>query len=253
MSCVAIVACDSTPSYVIPPKKMAEVMADVHVGEAVVEGNSRSFPNDSTKKALMQSIYMKHGVTTEQVDTSLYWYGHNLDKYMEVYKTTMEILEDRIAEAEKAGGKSDKTPVKVSVDGDSVDIWQGASLRRNSSSLPSEYMSFHFGTDKNWERGDRYTLNAKMIDTHSPLDMSLAVEYNDGTAEYVSMTHLGDGKKHLLLVLDSAKVATNVYGSIRYAAKGNEISYIDSISLVRTRGLNNNKTARSGQKIVRYR
>ncbi len=253
LSLFIFVACNGTPDYVIPPKKMAEVMADVHTGEAVVESNARSFPTDSTKKALMQSVYIKHGVTSAQMDTSLYWYGHHLDKYMDVYKRTIEILETRIADAEKIGGKSDKSPIRVSVDGDSVNIWQGASLRRNSPFLPSEYMSFHYGTDKNWERGDRYTLNAKMINTHSPLTMTIAAEYNDGTTEYVSVTHVGDGKKQLLLVLDSAKVASNVYGSLHYAPRGDEISYIDSISLVRTRGWNNNKVAREGQKLIRHR
>ncbi|MDE5650124.1 MAG: DUF4296 domain-containing protein [Duncaniella sp.] len=248
-----LAACSGTPDHVIPPKKMAEVMADIHTGEAVVESNARNYPNDSTKKVLMQSIYAKHGVTTADVDTSLYWYGHHLDKYMDVYKRTIEILENRIAEAEKVGGKSDKTPMRVSVDGDSVNIWQGASVRRNSPYLPSDYMTFHYSTDKNWERGDRYTLNAKLINTHSPITMIIAAEYNDGTTEYVSSTQLGDGKKQLLLVLDSAKVASNVYGSIHYSPRGDEISFIDSISLVRTRGWNNNKAARQGQKLIRHR
>lgn len=253
LSILILSACSGTPDYVIPPKKMAEVMADVHTGEAVVESNVRSFPTDSTKKALMQSIYAKHGVTTADVDTSLYWYGHHLDKYMDVYKRTIELLEDRIAEAEKVGGKSDNTPMRVSVDGDSVNIWQGASLRRNSSNLPSDYMTFHFSTDKNWERGDRYTLNAKLINTHAPVSMIIAAEYNDGTTEYVSSTQFGDGKKQLLLVLDSTKVASNVYGSLHYSPRGDEVSYIDSISLVRTRGWNNNKVARRAQKVIRHR
>ncbi|MCI8998040.1 MAG: DUF4296 domain-containing protein [Muribaculaceae bacterium] len=253
LALLVVTACDNTPDYVIPPKKMAALMADVHTGEAVVEGNARSFPNDSVKKTFMQSIYLKHGVTSQDVDTSLYWYGHNLNKYMDVYNKTIEILENRIAEAEKAGGKSDRAPMRVSLDGDSVDIWQGASTRRNSPFLPSEYLTFHYSTDKNWERGDRYTVSVKPIGTHSPVSINIAVEYNDGTTEYVSASENGEGMKRLVLVLDSAKVASNVYGSIHYSPRGDEVSYLDSISVVRTRGRNDNVRARAGQKMIHHR
>ena len=57
----------------------------------------------------------------------------------------------------------------------------------------------------------------------------------------------------LLLVLDSAKVASTVYGTIHYAALPGEVSYLDSITLVRTRGRNDNVAARQGQHVVRYR
>ena len=49
---IAVTACDSTPDYVIPPKKMAQLMADVHVGEAVVENNSREYGNDSLSQPM---------------------------------------------------------------------------------------------------------------------------------------------------------------------------------------------------------
>lgn len=249
----ALVACSGTPDYVIPPDKMAALMADVHTGESVVESNARNYPNDSTKKVLIQSIYMKHGVTSQEVDTSLYWYGQNIEKYMDVYDKTIEILEKRIAEAEKSGAKADKSMMRVTVDGDSVDIWQGPTSRRNTEMLLSNYISFHYATDKNWERGDRYTLNVRPVNIHSQLSMSMAVEYNDGTTEYVSYNQSGDGMKHLTLVLDSAKVATHVYGSLHYAARGGEVSYLDSLSLVRTRGRNDNVRARSAQRVIRHR
>lgn len=79
-----LASCSKTPGYVISEDKMAEILADIHTGEAVVESNSSSFRNDSTKRALLQSICMRHGVTTQELDTSLYWYGNNLQEYMKV-------------------------------------------------------------------------------------------------------------------------------------------------------------------------
>lgn len=241
---IAVAACDSTPDYVIPPKKMAQLMADVHVGEAVIESNSREYGNDSLKKVMKQSIYMKHGVTSEQVDTSMYWYGHNIDKYMEVYDNTIKILEKRISDAERLGVKA-KLAVSFSADGDSVNLWQGVKNRRFTTDMASDFITFHHTTDRNWDRGDRFRLNAKMIDTRSPMTMNMAVEYNDGTTEYTSATFSGDGMRHLDLVLDSAKSALSVYGSLRYHPVDDEVAYLDSISLVRTHNKDNNKQQRA--------
>lgn len=166
---------------------------------------------------------------------------------------TEEILQKRIDEAERAGGKTDKAPRRTSMDGDSVDVWTGIRSRRNGVDIPSDFISFNLSTDKNWDRGDRYTLSVKGMNTRTPITMNLAVDYNDGTTEYKWYRSTGDEMSRLLLVLDSAKVASTVYGTIHYAALPGEVSYLDSITLVRTRGRNDNVAARQGQHVVRYR
>ncbi|WP_302063659.1 DUF4296 domain-containing protein, partial [uncultured Duncaniella sp.] len=100
---VMFMSCSRTPDYVISEDKMARLMADIYIGDAVVETEHRTFGNDSLRKVLQQSIYAKHGVTRELVDTSLYWYGHNIQAYMEMCDKTEEILQKRIEEAERAG------------------------------------------------------------------------------------------------------------------------------------------------------
>ena len=76
------VGCNSTPDYVISQEKMAQLLVDIHIGESVVDANMQEYELDSVKKALKQSIYIKHGVTSEQVDTSFIWYGENIEKYI---------------------------------------------------------------------------------------------------------------------------------------------------------------------------
>ncbi|MDE6324710.1 MAG: hypothetical protein K2M02_00910, partial [Duncaniella sp.] len=53
------------------------------------------------------------------------------------------------------------------------------------------------------------------------------------------------GMRHLDIVLDSAKSALSVYGSLRYHTVGDEVAYLDSISLVRTHNKDNNKQQRA--------
>ncbi len=232
---------------------MAALMADINVGSAVVEAESKSYPTDSTRLLLKQSIYAHHGVTTEEMDTSLAWYGHHIDIYMEVCDKAEEILQKRIAEAEQAGGKSTAPKRQMSLDGDSVNLWTSVSVKRNTPSDATEFLPFTIFTDRNWERGDRYALSVKGINTRSPITMVMATDYTDGTTEYTSSSGSGDDMRRLTLVLDSTKVATRVYGSIYYSAANGEVSYLDSISLVRTRGRNDNVRARHGQQITRNR
>lgn len=251
---VVAMGCRRTPDAVIGEDEMASLLADVYTGEAVIENSPGRYTSDSVKRALQQSIYMRHGVTAAQVDTSLSWYGQNLSVFMDVCKKTEEILQERIEQTERFGGTASNTPRTVSMDGDSVDLWPSIHLRRNAVNLASEYMPFVLFSDKNWERGDRYTLSTKGVMTQHPVSMTLAVDYNDGTTEYTTLNRSAqEHSARLRLVLDSTKVATSVYGFIHYRPSDQEVSYLDSITLVRTRGHNDNATARQGQLTTRYR
>lgn len=252
---VCAVSCSKVPDGVMSTSEMASLMADLYVGESVVESDIYRYNSDSSRRAFKQAIYARHGFTTPEVDSSLYWYGSHLEEYMKVCDETEKILQARIAEAEKRGAKSDQTASgTVSLDGDSVNLWTGPTMRRNSALMPSDYITFAVHRDRNWERGDRYAITAHGIMTRGPVEMGLAVDYNDGTTEFVTLNRSSDQQKQrLVLVLDSMKTASTVYGYIHYAAAPDEVSYLDSLSLTRTRGLNDNKAARAHQQMARYR
>lgn len=232
---------------------MAEIMADINIGNAIVETERNRYPTDSSKMLLTQSIYARHGVTAADVDTSLAWYGHNIEEYIKVCEKAEEILTARIEKAELAGGKSTTTQAPASMDGDSVNIWTGVQTRRVAGTDASDFQSFSFYSDRFWERGDRYTLSAKGVNTRGSVAMYIAADYSDGTTEYTSLVTPAEDMQRLLLVVDSSKVVNRVYGSLFYAGERGEVAYIDSISLVRTRGRNNNEAARQGQLTTRNR
>ena len=246
-------SCSRTPGYVIPEKKMAALMADIYTGDAVVEGARRTWAKDSVRQVLLHSIYRRHGVTAEQVDTALVWYGHNIQAYMDMCQLTEEILQKRIDEVESQGAHGDRYVASVTADGDSVDVWTGLRWRRNSALSPSDSTSFVLTPDRNWDRGDRYILSVKGVGTRRPVTLSMAVDYNDGTTEMRTMTLPPEGRNSITLVLDSAKTASSLYGYIKYQPMPGEVSYLDSISLYRTRMRDNNRLLREGQTQVIYR
>lgn len=230
-----LACCGRTPSYVISPDDMALLMADIHTGEAVVD-NSGEYRSDSLRQLLKQSILEKHGVSSEMFDTSLYWYGRHVDIYMEVNEKTIEILKSRLADAEKIGAA--ELPVRIAyTDADSAVVWNSPSAVRLSSVSPMFTSTFSLRSDRGWERGDAYTLSLRPVRSSSPVSAVIVVGYDDGSAEYIDTVYSpeSDDLRRLTLYLDSTRVARHVYGAITVPQPESGVTYVDSISLLRTR------------------
>lgn len=70
LSALAIISCNRVPDNIIQPDEMAELMADIHTAESVVEMNYSTYPNDSAREELKRAILEKHGITQADLDTS---------------------------------------------------------------------------------------------------------------------------------------------------------------------------------------
>ena len=159
LAVLALSACSKVPSGVIAPEEMAQLLADIHTGESVIDMNRMEFSSDSAKQAYKQSVYARHGVTAEQVDSSFGWYGRNISQYMEVYDRTIEILDRRLIET----GNRIAADAALSIAGDSVDVWPNPRFITFNSHMPSRFATFSFAADENWEPGDSYTWRAKFF------------------------------------------------------------------------------------------
>lgn len=225
-------SCSDVPSGIIGHEEMAQLMADIHTGESVVEMNRRQYPTDSTKKAFRDAVYARHGVDEATVDSSIAWYGRNISHYMEVYDRTIEILEHRLIET----GNRIAAEAAMSMSGDSVDVWSAPRYFSVTDRTPSQTLTFNFGRDPNWERGDTYTWRAKFL--NNPEDGSswgVVTEYADGTVEYVVQKAGGDGWKEITMLTDSMLDATRIYGYLETPARRGTTLSIDSIEMVRKR------------------
>lgn len=227
---ISITACNRVPDTVIQPEQMAQLMADIHIGESVMELNSSNFVTDSSRMAVKQSIYMRHGVDKAKVDSSMMWYGRHIDNYMKVYDRTVEILEERLDMTGKVLAEGGMT-----VAGDSADIWIYPRYMAMNSRMPSEFVTFHARRDANWEVGDCYTWRAKVVNNPGMARWTIAIDYSDGTTEIVSDIISGDGWKELLMPTDSTRTALSVYGTLHVPSRKSHTTKLDSISLVRSR------------------
>lgn len=228
---LAAAGCHRVPSEVIQPEEMAQLMADVHTGEAVVEMNRRDYETDSAKQAFKQSVYIAHGVTAAEVDSSMVWYGRNITRYMDVYDRTIEILEHRLNEM----GNRVAAEAAMSASGDSVDVWPYARYLAVSPLSPTNIITFGFGADENWQAGDVYTWRAKFFNNGAESEWKLAAAYDDGAVETVYTTNTGDGWREITLRADSSRTLVHVAGYLLADLPPNGTLRLDSIALVRKR------------------
>ncbi len=228
---LAAAGCNGVPSYVLPPEDMAQLLADIHLGESVIDQNYSTYRNTEAKEDLRLSIYRRHGVTAAQVDTSMMWYGHNLQKYNEVYDRTIEILEERTAKVQTTALNQ-----AMAMAGDSVDVWNASRHITVSSTAPSEFLAFALDRDENWEPGDVYSWRLKTHNNADNLTLTIMVDYEDGVVEQNSVTAATDGWHSIILATDSLRTPVRVHGytRLRPPHQGTQL-YVDSISLTRSR------------------
>lgn len=226
-------ACTRRPGYVLSAGKMSNVLADLHVAEAVVDMSAGQFGNDSMKMLLKQSVFAAHGTSAEQFDTSMVWYGHHMDKYIEVLDKEIELLEKR----DRAAGARARE-ASISMAGDSVDLWAGSPYVAISDRYPTTSVPFTLAIDENCEPGDQYTWRVKVIDNDRlNLSWTIAANYADSTIEVLSQNTAQSGWNEVTFITDSTRTLTSLRGQFMPVAdehSGNVV-YIDSIQLVRKR------------------
>ncbi len=227
-----VIGCNKVPDHVIAPDNMAELMADMRVAEAVVKVNDRDYVSPASKYALRQEVFNRHGVTKQQFDTSLMWYGHNIDLYQEVTQQSIDILEERMVHVSALARDA-----AMSIAGDSVDIWDAARSYTFNRFSPGEFLTFNFDADRNWEKGDFYTWRAKFIVPPASASWSITTLYDDGsiemTTEQLSLTETNT--QLLAFFMDSTRTATHISGWMRIEPNGQRPAILDSISLTRSR------------------
>lgn len=228
-------SCSGTPDGVLGKSDMVNLLVDIHKAEGVIDMQRHIYNNDSMKILLRESVYAKYGLTAEEVDSSMSWYGSHVDKYMEVYGDVLKKFDEEIED-----GKAKGMEAPVYAEGDSVDIWNQAATYRIDFKVPVRNIAFNFPADEHSKPGDNFTLQFKMLNKRDGgmcVRSSIFVKYDDGEIDFRESETGADGWSRLKLVSDSTKTVKAVYGSLSFDPSAGEIVYLDSVGLVRTRML----------------
>ncbi len=243
---LSLIGCRSTPDNVLTPDEMADLLVDIHHAEAIADVQYSRYSPDTMRAALRQSVYDRHGITQADFDTSLAWYGHHIEKYIDLYDVVIERLEKQVEQAgsyKGAGGF---------LSGDSVDAWDGSSHYVLTRRSPAHYLDFNIPRDDNWRNGDSYTWQFKVFNRLSPMEVGVFVDYGDGSTDYMTSTVEQDGWFRTTVALDSLRDPQSVYGYIFVEPRTDEEIYIDSLSLIRKRFVEPTYQRRYQQRRFKY-
>ena len=216
--CSALFSCSDRPSNVLSEGKMVSLMADMEIMESYV--NSQMGGSSKEKMEMGEKVLEYHGVSKESLDTTLAWYGRNMDEYSDLFeKVDKEIL--------KRKNKYIDIPAEVlQISGN---LWP-YSPHLYLSSL-SEDDSFVFSLSQpEIEKGDIVKFSF-FLPNASNLKGNLGVEYEDGYGEAVPYMGTRRNLVEVELVTDTAKKVARIYGVMNF--KDNPVFpiYIDSIAI----------------------
>lgn len=218
--CVGLLmaACSDRPSNVLPEDKMVDLLADMEIAEAYT--TSGQYYSSTDKLDLGKSVLKAHGVSEESLDTTLAWYGRNMDDYSELFeKVDKEIMRRQKIYTEIPGQKPKEYD----------NIWLYGSHQTISPLSGRDNLSFSFPAPK-LEKGDLLKMTF-FLPNQSTMKGTLGVEYSDGSGEAYVTNHSTKKNVELSLQTDTSKTVAKIFGTLHFGEIKNTTVYLDSIKI----------------------
>lgn len=214
---------DDRPEDILSEDKMLDVMTDLQIAEAY--DRSGSVPLDlqgSSTGKLGLAVLRQHGVTEEEMDSTLAWYGRNMDEYAKLYKKIDERLAKRQRKYAKAAGESDKELM-------SADLWPyGRHLVISDLSFADDIVMSIPGDQV--VPGEKLTWKMR-VQGSSSRQMTLGVDYPDGTSVIVkNSNYSSDLWVETVLQTDTAQTPVRIFGTLKLRSNYPR-AFVDSIQL----------------------
>lgn len=210
-------SCGKRPAGILSERKMVDVLTDMEIAQAY-DRMMNSHNSDSARYLLGESVLRKHGVTKAEVDSTLAWYGHNMDLYDELYdKVGEEIL------------RRQRNMSGLAEDVASDDLWPYSRYIQVTENGPSNTLTFSLPPEK-FNAGDALKWNI-----HSPMPISvtgmLGVDYEDGMTAYTVRNITSMRQFEFSIQTDTSKNVKRIFGSINASSPRNLPLWLDSIAL----------------------
>ena len=151
-------ACSKVPDHLISEKQMQSVMRDMLMAEAMVNVDPGTYNQVAKREELFEAVFRKHGITQALYDSSLVWYGKNLDIYMQVYERVLDDLGDEILSL----GDVQAEAVAASANQDAVESWPRRSYLTFSPQKGMSGSTFEIHPNSQYSSGSVFVLRLQL-------------------------------------------------------------------------------------------
>jgi hypothetical protein len=212
---------------------MKDVLVDMQLAENLITTNYQDYPDSIRRAALYQSIFQKYKITQAIYDSSLVWYGKNLDVLTRIYDAAINDLNEQIRELGDV-----QASAAPSVNQDSVNLWP----RRDYLTLLPEALfngtTFDIQPEREYLSGSTFVLCLRVWGVSSQMrrqpEIRMTAELADTTI-VVNEKITREGYQEIILKTPVTKRAKRIYGYIRmdHAETNYYKIYLDNLRLMR--------------------
>jgi hypothetical protein len=231
-------SCSKVPKHIIPEKEMRAVLYDMQIAEAIVETNYESYKTNDERQTVYDAVFAKHHITQAEYDSSLVWYGENMDLYMRIYKLVLKDINEHMASM----GEIKPSPLSGDISAkDSVDVWiynRSFTFGPGRTGRTFYTLTFDIEPQKPYSSGSLYVFGLSVWGVPPNLKHKPKIRINavhSDTIISVNKDITGDGYCETVLRTVATKQVKRVYGYIM--VNDTEASYhhiyIDDIRLMK--------------------
>lgn len=213
---LALSGCHKRPEGVLGEDEMVDLMADMQLAQAYYNTTAHT-PGGREKDLLMESVMEKHGVSRAQLDSTVAYYGRNMDEYHAMLGKVEKKLRER------SGQEVEDIPED--------DIWPYSRFAALFPGQTSDGLIFSMPAEE-VEPGDGIDWRMRLTSPEG-VEIMMGIEYEDGTTSLIKKSAAGNRSLQVRLIADTALTTKRIFGAMT-APQASMPLWVDSIRLVKT-------------------
>jgi hypothetical protein len=184
------------------------------IAEAMVETHYESYRTSDERQVVYDAVFAKHQITQAEYDSTLIWYGKNMDLYMAVYRLVLRDINASVA----ALGDIKPHPLSGDVSAkDSIDVWIYRRTKLFKPTRAFNALTFDIAPQIPYSSGSSYVFGLSIWGIppdlkHKPKIHISAVQAD--TIISVNKEITGDGYYEAIVQTVATKQVSRVYGYV---------------------------------------
>lgn len=216
---VLLGGCDKRPEGVLSEDKMVDLMTDIQLADAYYHASGPSSERID-KSILTESVLKKHGVSHAELDSTLSYYGKNMDEYYKLY----EKVEKNLRARNNSGMEGDSYD-------EANDLWPYSRFAALLSNQLSNGITFSIPAE-GITPGNSIEWGMRLSQADG-VEITLGAEYEDGSASLMKKTPGSSRNPSVTLQTDTALQLKRIFGTLTLSRNSLPL-WADSIRLVKT-------------------